>query len=75
MRMDKQLPLEERMTIETIDRMISGRVRNYSAPKQYEFDADRQGRIGLASSNSLPTPTSATNNGAVRSVVPWATRA
>ncbi len=38
-RMDKELPPDERMTIETIDRMISGRVRNYSAPKQYLVDA------------------------------------
>ena len=37
-RMDKELPPEDRMTIESIDRMISGRVRNYSAPKQYQFD-------------------------------------
>ena len=38
MRMDKELPPEDRMTIETIDRMISGRVRNYSAPKQFLVD-------------------------------------
>ena len=37
-RLDKDLPPEERMTIETIDRMISGRVRNYSAPTKYEVD-------------------------------------
>ena len=41
-RMDKDLPTEDRMTIESIDRMISGRVRNYSAPKQYQFDADNR---------------------------------
>ncbi|MEM7476280.1 MAG: hypothetical protein AAF483_14900 [Planctomycetota bacterium] len=35
-RLDQELPEEERMTIETIDRMISGRVRNYSAPTRYE---------------------------------------
>ena len=38
MRMDAELPPDQRMTIETIDRMISGRVRNYSAPKQYVVD-------------------------------------
>lgn len=37
-RLDQDLPPEERMTIETIDRMISGRVRNYSAPTKYELD-------------------------------------
>ena len=37
-RLDQDLPPEERMTIETIDRMISGRVRNYSAPTKYEND-------------------------------------
>jgi len=47
-RMDKDLPPEERMTIESIDRMISGRVRNYSAPKQYEFDpAKRTNRTSV----------------------------
>lgn len=47
MRMDKELPPEERMTIETIDRMISGRVRNYSAPTQFQPDDDRGNHIGL----------------------------
>ncbi len=42
MRMDGELPAEDRMTIEMIDRMISGRVRNYSAPKQFEFDPDQR---------------------------------
>ncbi len=41
-RMDAELPAEERMTIETIDRMISGRVRNYSAPRTYAFDPDQR---------------------------------
>ncbi|MDG2013501.1 MAG: hypothetical protein P8J33_08350, partial [Pirellulaceae bacterium] len=30
------------MTIESIDRMISGRVRNYSAPDQYQVDAEKR---------------------------------
>jgi hypothetical protein len=48
MRLDQELPPEERMTIETIDRMISGRVRNYSAPDRYQFDpADRTNRTSL----------------------------
>ena len=48
MRLDKELPTDERMTIETIDRMISGRVRNYSAPDVYEFDSnDRTNRTCL----------------------------
>ena len=42
MRMDKELPPEDRMTIESIDRMISGRVRNFSAPKQFQFDAENR---------------------------------
>ncbi|MDP6444207.1 MAG: hypothetical protein QF805_10490, partial [Pirellulaceae bacterium] len=42
MKMDAQLPPEQRMTIETIDRMISGRVRNYSAPTKYEPDPDKR---------------------------------
>ncbi len=47
-RMDKELPPDERMTIETIDRMISGRVRNYSAPDQYETaSANRTNRTCL----------------------------
>ncbi len=41
-RMDKDLPPEQRMTIESIDRMISGRVRNFSAPEQYRFDATQR---------------------------------
>jgi hypothetical protein len=41
-RMDKDLPPEDRMTIESIDRMISGRVRNYSAPDQYQVDAEKR---------------------------------
>lgn len=48
MRMDQELPSDQRMTIETIDRMISGRVRNFSAPKQYQFDpAQRTNRTCL----------------------------
>ncbi|MEM1067850.1 MAG: hypothetical protein AAGI63_03065, partial [Planctomycetota bacterium] len=48
MRLDKDLPPEERMTIEKIDRMISGRVRNYSAPDMFEFDpSDRTNRTSL----------------------------
>jgi tetratricopeptide (TPR) repeat protein len=48
MRLDNELPPEQRMTIETIDRMISGRVRNYSAPDMYQFDAaDRTNRTSL----------------------------
>lgn len=42
MRMDQELPADERMTIETIDRMISGRVRNYAAPERYEFDLSKR---------------------------------
>ncbi|MFK7818701.1 MAG: hypothetical protein AB8G99_08275, partial [Planctomycetaceae bacterium] len=34
-RMDKELPPEEKLTIERIDRMISGRVSNFSAPDVY----------------------------------------
>ena len=41
-RMDKELPADERMTIESIDRMISGRVRNFSAPDVYQFDPDQR---------------------------------
>lgn len=41
-RMDKDVPAEERMTIESIDRMISGRVRNFSAPEQYQFDSQKR---------------------------------
>ncbi|MDA8967836.1 hypothetical protein N9F76_00935 [bacterium] len=41
-RMDKDLPPEDRMTIESIDRMISGRVRNYSAPDQYQVDPEQR---------------------------------
>ncbi len=74
MRMDKQLPPAERMTIETIDRMISGRVRNYSCPNDTK-STPRQERIEPASSNSSPTPTSVTNSGAGRSVARWGTRA
>ena len=37
-RLEAELPADQRMTIETIDRMISGRVRNYSAPTAYEPD-------------------------------------
>ena len=40
MRMDADLPAEERLTIESIDRMISGRVRNFSAPDRYEVDPE-----------------------------------
>ncbi|MFN3193770.1 MAG: tetratricopeptide repeat protein [Aureliella sp.] len=47
MRMDQELPPEERITIETIDRMISGRVRNYSAPDQFQPDDQRGNHIGL----------------------------
>ena len=36
MRMDAELPAKDRLTIESIDRMISGRVRNFSAPDQYQ---------------------------------------
>jgi len=39
-RLDSELPADQRLTIETIDRMISGRVRNYSAPTMYEADPD-----------------------------------
>ncbi len=39
-RMDAELPEPQRMTIETIDRMISGRVRNYSAPTTHEVDTE-----------------------------------
>jgi len=47
-RLDAELPPGERMTIETIDRMISGRVRNYSAPVSYEADpATRSNRTSL----------------------------
>lgn len=47
-RLDAELPVEERMTIETIDRMISGRVRNYSAPTTFEVDpATRTNRTCL----------------------------
>ena len=38
MRMDAELPAKDRLTIESIDRMISGRVRNFSAPDQYQVD-------------------------------------
>ena len=38
MRMDAESPANERLTIEAIDRMISGRVRNYSAPERYVVD-------------------------------------
>lgn len=48
MRMDADLPAKERLTIETIDRMISGRVRNFSAPKQYVVDPEtRTNRTSL----------------------------
>jgi len=47
-RLDAELPVEQRMTIESIDRMISGRVRNYSAPTTYEPDPDtRSNRTSL----------------------------
>ncbi len=38
MRMDAKLPADERLTIESIDRMISGRVRNFSAPETYQVN-------------------------------------
>ncbi len=41
-RMDKDLPPQERMTIESIDRMISGRVRNFSAPDQFLVDSTQR---------------------------------
>jgi len=41
-RMDKELPPEDRMTIESIDRMISGRVRNFSAPDVYQVVPDKR---------------------------------
>jgi hypothetical protein len=41
-RMDKDLPPEDRMTIESIDRMISGRVRNFSAPDVYQSPPDQR---------------------------------
>lgn len=34
-RMDSRLPVSERLTIETIDRMTSGRIRNFTAPEKY----------------------------------------
>jgi len=34
-RLDAKLPADQRMSIEIIDRMISGRVRNFSAPDKY----------------------------------------
>ena len=47
-RMDKDLPPEDRMTIESIDRMISGRVRNFSAPEQFIVDSSiRTNRTSL----------------------------
>ncbi len=47
-RMDKELPTEDRMTIESIDRMISGRVRNFSAPDQFIVDSStRTNRTSL----------------------------
>ena len=47
-RLDAELPAEDRMTIETIDRMISGRVRNYSAPTAYQTDPEtRSNRVSL----------------------------
>lgn len=47
-RLDAELPADQRMTIETIDRMISGRVRNYSAPTAYEPDPEtRSNRTSL----------------------------
>lgn len=45
-RMDKELPPEEKLTIERIDRMISGRVHNFSAPDVYE-PKQISGRTGL----------------------------
>jgi hypothetical protein len=45
-RMDKELPPEEKLTIERIDRMISGRVPNFSAPDVYE-PKKLSGRTGL----------------------------
>jgi hypothetical protein len=45
-RMDKELPPEEKLTIEKIDRMISGRVHNFSAPDSYEPKEDT-GKTGL----------------------------
>lgn len=48
MRMDADLPAKDRLTIETIDRMISGRVRNFSAPKQYVVEPEiRTNRTSL----------------------------
>ena len=41
-RLDRDLPPEDRMTIESIDRMISGRVRNFSAPEQFAVDSSRR---------------------------------
>ena len=35
-RLDQEVPQEERMTIEMIDRMISGRVYNFTAPDTFE---------------------------------------
>jgi hypothetical protein len=47
-RLDAELPPDQRLTIETIDRMISGRVRNYSAPTTYEPDPNtRSNRTSL----------------------------
>lgn len=41
-RLDRDLPPKDRMTIESIDRMISGRVRNFSAPEQFAVDSSRR---------------------------------
>ena len=40
MRMEADLPEDQRLTIETIDRMTSGRVRNFSAPEKYVVDPE-----------------------------------
>ncbi len=45
-RMDAELPSEEKLTIEKIDRMISGRVHNFSAPDVYEPE-EVSGQTGL----------------------------